>query len=216
MQTLPTRKGGPQKEKARARKVIEERARQKVQVYTGPHPMEGRFASPTTTSRRGVKAGADGCTCAGFASIRGIPCSTTRTRRGWSPAAREAEGAVYRVLYLFAGRERDTGLVKRLQKLASKRQVTIVADEFDILRDPQHDLLQDALRQKILATLREGGYDAIIMSPPCGTWSRAPWANDHGPRPLCARGVFLGSRGPSWIKSTQAIRWWNFAYRSSP
>lgn len=86
------------------------------------------------------------------------------------------------MLYLFAGRERDTGLVKRLKDLASKRQIDIVADEFDILRDPQHDLLQDALRQRILADLRAGVYDAIIMSPPCGTWSRASWANDFGPR----------------------------------
>ena len=23
-----------------------------------------------------------------------------------------------------------------------------------------------------------------MMAPPCGTWSRALWANDHGPRPL--------------------------------
>ena len=25
---------------------------------------------------------------------------------------------------------------------------------------------------------------AVLMSPPCGTWSRAPWANQVGPRPL--------------------------------
>lgn len=88
------------------------------------------------------------------------------------------------MLYLFAGRERDTGLVKCLKRLASKRGVTITADEFDILKDPEHDLLHEALRQRILATLRSGGYDAVIMSPPCGTRSRAPCANDNGPRPL--------------------------------
>ncbi len=29
---------------------------------------------------------------------------------------------------------------------------------------------------------------AVLMSPPCGTWSRAPWANVFGPRPLRSAG----------------------------
>ncbi|CAK9053652.1 Uncharacterized protein SCF082_LOCUS29213 [Durusdinium trenchii] len=45
---------------------------------------------------------------------------------------------------------------KCLQDLASKRGIRILADEFDILRDPQHDLLQDGLRQKILTALQRG------------------------------------------------------------
>ena len=42
----------------------------------------------------------------------------------------------------------------------------------------------DDLQKEILRKLESGYYDAVIASPPCGTWSRAPWANDQGPRPL--------------------------------
>ena len=40
--------------------------------------------------------------------------------------------------------------------------------------------------------MKTGEYDAILTSPPCGTFSRARWANRAGPRPLrlrhCPRG----------------------------
>ena len=73
-----------------------------------------------------------------------------------------------------------------LQRLAttSKKPVSIQVDAYDILRDPRHDLLHDDLRKEILKKLENGYYDAVIASPPCGTWSRAPWANVQGPRPL--------------------------------
>lgn len=38
--------------------------------------------------------------------------------------------------------------------------------------------------KQLLQRIADGEFDAILMSPPCGTWSRAPWANAHGPRPL--------------------------------
>lgn len=57
-------------------------------------------------------------------------------------------------------------------------------DCFDIKRDAKHDLLDEALRKDLLDRIAAGYYQAVIMSPPCGTWSRAPWANNHGPRPL--------------------------------
>ena len=39
-------------------------------------------------------------------------------------------------------------------------------------------------RKKILDKIRSGYYDAILLSPPCSTFSRAPWANKKGPRPV--------------------------------
>lgn len=92
----------------------------------------------------------------------------------------------FKVLYLFSGPQRSTGIPERLHQLAqaSKKPVRFQVDAFDILRDPSHDLLGDDLRQSILKKLEDGYYDVVIASPPCGTWSRAPWANVHGPRPL--------------------------------
>ena len=60
----------------------------------------------------------------------------------------------------------------------------IEVEEWDISNGAEFDLLQDERRQRILESLRRGDYIAVLMSPPCGTWSRAPWANQFGPRPL--------------------------------
>ena len=57
-------------------------------------------------------------------------------------------------------------------------------EEWDIANGTSYDLLLEENQQKLLKQVVEGQFDAILMSPPCGTWSRAPWANTHGPRPL--------------------------------
>ena len=57
-------------------------------------------------------------------------------------------------------------------------------EEWDILNGPSFDLLSQTNRETLLAAIAGGYYDAVLMSPPCGTWSRAPWANQFGPRPL--------------------------------
>ena len=102
------------------------------------------------------------------------------------PPSSTAACKEFKVLYLFAGRKRETGIPEILDKLAaaSKERVAISVEAYDVLRDPAHDLLVDPLRTKILDRLKQGEFDAVIMSPPCGTWSRAPWANANGPRPL--------------------------------
>ena len=84
----------------------------------------------------------------------------------------------FRVLYLFAGPSRPTGIPETLEKLAgkSKRPVKVTVEPFDTLRDAKHDLLDEGLRTSLLERIAQGYYDAVIMSPPCGTWSRAPWA----------------------------------------
>ena len=57
-------------------------------------------------------------------------------------------------------------------------------EEWDITNGAEFDLLREDVRKRILTNLRNGEYAAVLMSPPCGTWSRAPWANQLGPRPL--------------------------------
>ena len=57
-------------------------------------------------------------------------------------------------------------------------------EEWDILNGQSFDLLSQDNRKRLLAAISSGHYDAVLMSPPCGTWSRAPWANQFGPRPL--------------------------------
>ena len=54
----------------------------------------------------------------------------------------------------------------------------------DIKRRPWIDLSNTKEREKILQQIKEGRFDAIILSPPCSTFSRACWANRKGPRPV--------------------------------
>ena len=60
----------------------------------------------------------------------------------------------------------------------------MVVDSFDILRSTSHDLLDKTLQEDLIQKLKNSCYQAVIMSPPCATWSRAPWANEFGPKPL--------------------------------
>ena len=60
--------------------------------------------------------------------------------------------------------------------------------EVDILLDPvQGDLLDNDRRQSLLQEIRDGGFNLVVVSPPCNTWSRAVWANKFGPKPVRSR-----------------------------
>lgn len=54
----------------------------------------------------------------------------------------------------------------------------------DIKVKPFLDLTKGHVRQQILSKIEAGLYDVILLSPPCSTFSRAPWSNRRGPRPV--------------------------------
>ena len=70
----------------------------------------------------------------------------------------------------------------------------------DIERSESDDLSRDQLWEEIFAEIKDGKYDVLIMSPPCGTWSRVrfQWQLHPGPRP---------QRNKSWP--------WGFPWLSS-
>ena len=51
----------------------------------------------------------------------------------------------------------------------------------------RHDLASEALRHKYVEEVAAGDWDALIIAPPCTTFSRALWADDHGPPRLRSR-----------------------------
>ena len=56
--------------------------------------------------------------------------------------------------------------------------------EVDVLvGGSEHDLLDKNSQDLLISRLEEGEFDFIILSPPCGIWSRANWANNDGPKP---------------------------------
>ena len=54
--------------------------------------------------------------------------------------------------------------------------------EFDLVRG--HDLLADDTWLPLLRRVKNGDFTQVFLSPPCETYSRAPWANGNGPAPL--------------------------------
>ena len=86
------------------------------------------------------------------------------------------------VLYLFAGRPRQGDMTDCLQQLANGYKIRMTC--VDIQRKPSVDLANSKERQKLLARIRAKEFNAILLSPPCSTFSRAPWAKFKGPRPV--------------------------------
>ena len=66
------------------------------------------------------------------------------------------------------------------QAAGCKLHITCV----DIQRRPSIDLAKSKERQRLLTRIRAQEFHAILLSPPCSTFSRAPWANFKGPRPV--------------------------------
>ena len=69
--------------------------------------------------------------------------------------------------------------------------------EFDTLRGAEFDLSKQAVWDALFERVRAGDFDAIMLSPPCGTFSRARFhfAGSSGPRPLRTKAHPRGFRG---------------------
>ena len=78
---------------------------------------------------------------------------------------------VVRILYLFAGARRKSGLARSLRLACTGTGVKVFVEEIDILRGGRrHDLLRKAYRDKILDRVKKGHYVLAAASPPCGTF----------------------------------------------
>ena len=125
--------------------------------------------------RRGPRA-----TSAGRGDVAANAVSAVETTSGKqaTPARK------LRALYLFAGKPRKWDMRDCLIKLGYENGGDIHVDCVDLQRKPWTDLSKKREREKIRRLIRSGIYDAILLSPPCSTFSRAPWVNFKGPRPV--------------------------------
>ena len=92
-----------------------------------------------------------------------------------------------RGLYLFAGTKRRADIRHYLQQLCRKESLNLGMVELDVLRRRMHDLSQAQRRAYYVSCARRGKYDIILAPPPCGTFTRARWANKDGPKPVRLR-----------------------------
>lgn len=89
------------------------------------------------------------------------------------------------MLYLFAGKSRAGDIRDHLTRLQSHFKFVLNVDEYDWEQDPSHDLSKTELWDKIFRKVESGFYDVIMLSPPCGTFSRARHnRRSAGPRPI--------------------------------
>ena len=79
-----------------------------------------------------------------------------------------------RVAYLFSGRHRRASIAEELKALCISSGFGLAFEELHILiGGEEHDLLDSEKQSQLLGRLEEGAFDLVILSPPCGTWSRA-------------------------------------------
>ena len=87
-----------------------------------------------------------------------------------------------RILYLFAGLQRQADMGDCFRKLAASSDypgVQLHVEELDILRGGQnHDLLEGSRQREIIQGIRSGRYDLVRAAPHCNTFSRAVFGDD--------------------------------------
>ena len=112
------------------------------------------------------------------------------------------------MLYLFSGKQRRFSVAWYLKKTAAQFHCKVEVTELDIERDRKCDFTRPGIQKKWLQRIAAGEFHALVSSPPCSTFSRAPWANDRGPFPLRSRESLRGFAWNSPKRKTKA-RWGN-------
>ena len=114
------------------------------------------------------------------------PCTVQRRQVHQQPNSRDGRAIAQQKLglildvYFFAGPERHGDIKHWLQYFCSKENINLEMHEFDLLRDsPGNDLALQTTQDEWLNKLHL--FSAVINTPPCSTFSRAPWANRNGP-----------------------------------
>ena len=104
----------------------------------------------------------------------------------------------FTILYIFAGARRSKDIGHWLTKLAKDAKCKVIIKEMDIVRRPTDDVSYPEIQWKIRQAVMSGEYDAVIVTPPCNTFSRLRWANRFGPRPIRSR---HHPRGFPWLSN---------------
>ena len=93
-----------------------------------------------------------------------------------------------RVAYLFSGRHRRASIAEELKALCEHSGSGLEFEELDILiGGSAHNLLDAERQNQLIARIEEGYFDLLLLSPPCGSWSRANWRGGRGPKPCRCR-----------------------------
>ena len=93
------------------------------------------------------------------------------------------------LLYLFSGPGgRSDGFAAWAKEWGRGAGVKVVVDELDIINGSTADLCDDSTWGSLIKRIREGEYHAVLMSPPCSTFSRARRNDELESGPSALRG----------------------------
>ena len=120
----------------------------------------------------------------------------------------ETGSRVCRILYIFSGSSRKGSVSAWAKKLGSRMGITVQVEMIDIKVRPNWDLTKSKSRQVLLNKIRSGRYFAVLISPPCSTFTRATWANQKGPRPVRSYVQPRGLQRLTWSERQKA-KWGN-------
>ena len=113
-----------------------------------------------------------------------------------------------RILYVFSGKNRKGSVSHWCKKLAKRLSITVEVEMIDIKVKPHYDLTKESVRRLWIQKLQTRSYHAVIFSPPCSTFSRAPWSNRQGPRPVRSFVFPRGLQRLTWHERNKA-NWGN-------
>lgn len=110
-----------------------------------------------------------------------------------------------KVAYLFSGIRRKASIAEALKKLCEDSGIALEFTEIDILAGgAAHDLFDKKKQDDFLQAVEGGEYHMCILSPSCGSWSRANWANKAGPQPCRNRNNPWGLPGQDAAQQRRA------------
>lgn len=93
----------------------------------------------------------------------------------------------FKVLYLFAGAERKCDIEDCLKQLQAEYKVEVECHSIDLVRGEDHNILDDQLWPRLRKDIQDRKYNAVIITPPCNTHSRARHSTVKGPSPVRSR-----------------------------
>ena len=82
--------------------------------------------------------------------------------------------------------------------------MTVQMEMVDIQVRPYLDVTLPKVREYLLNKISTGQYFAVLLSPPCSTFSRATWANRKGPRPVRSFVYPRGFKRLTWSERKRA------------
>ena len=111
---------------------------------------------------------------------------------------------------------RPNSLAAWLRKLAQRCGLPLKVEAIDIAVRPFVDLSNSRVQEQFLSRIKRGDFFGVVLTPPCSTFSRAPWRNKRGPRPTRSfehpdgfptlRWAERRKAKLSWTRSTQCPR----------